>query len=328
MCQTTRGFSIGLECFVMALMIIGMVGEVQSQEKYPSRAVNIICAHSTGAADLAARAPLPYLTKKWGVQVNVVNKPGGNSIPAQIEVYQSPPDGYTLFADGQPFSSLLPLVVKDLPFKVMDRTFIAVLAYGPGVVIVPASSPYNSLQDLVIDAKKDPENLSWASQGGIGGSDYQTRRFFKAIGVDVMKTKPIMTQGGAAGAALVAGGHVRMSFSAFSSAMPHIQAGTVRALCVLWKERDEALPDTPSIAELGYPTVPSIFWTGISGPPKMPVHVVDILDKTLKEMQKDAEYINRLKNVGLRPVYMNATEMKALIVKDMEEASEIYGVRK
>lgn len=219
-------------------------------------------------------------------------------------------------------------MVKDLPFKIMDRAFIAVTAYGPGVIIVPSNSPYKNLEDMATDAKKDPENFTWGSQGGIGGTDYQTRRFLKAIGVDVLKTKPIMTQGGAAGAALVAGGHIKVSFSAISSALPHIQAGNVRALGVLWKERDEALPNVPSMVELGYPTVPSTFFTGLSGPPKLPSYIVDIWDRTLKEMQKDPEYISRLKSLGFRQIYLNAHEMRELVSKDMQEAAEVYGVKR
>jgi len=317
-----------LLCALAILMTTGLVGQAQSQEKYPTRAITIVSPHTAGSADLAPRAMTPYLTKKWGVPVNVVNKPGGNSVPAQLEVYNSPPDGYTFFADGQAFSSLLPLVVKDLPFKVMDRTFIAGLAYGAGVIIVPSNSPYKSMQDVAEDVKKDPGGFTWAGQGGIGGSDYQTRRFLKAIGVDVLKTKPIVTSGGAAGAALVAGGHVKISFSSLTSAVPHLQANTVRALAVLWKERDETLPNVPSIVEVGFPTVPATFWTGLSGPPKMATSVVEVWDKALREMTKDQEYIARLKNIGMRPMYLNGSEMKALIAKDTQEAAEIFGAKK
>jgi tripartite-type tricarboxylate transporter receptor subunit TctC len=309
----------------VVIVAVMWVGQVQAQEKYPTRSVNIICGFTTGSADLAARAMLPFLTKKWGVPVNVVNKPGGNGVPAVLEVYTAPPDGYTLFADGQPFSSLLPLIAKDLPFKIMDRSFIAMEAYGPGVVIVPPNSPYETMNDLAAEAKKDPANFTWASQGGIGGSDYQMRRFLKVIGVDVLKTKPVMTQGGAAGAAMVAGNHIKTSFSAFASALPLIQAGTVRPIAVLWKTRDDALPNVPTVGEQGYPTVVALFWTGVSGPPKLPAHVIDVWDRTSREMAKDVEYTTRMKNIGMRPTYVNAKDTRDYVEKDMQEAAEIYG---
>jgi tripartite-type tricarboxylate transporter receptor subunit TctC len=307
---------------VTILMPIG-TGQGLAQEKYPSRGITIICPQTTGATDLSPRAMLPFLQKKFGVPVNVVNKPGGNSVPAQLELYGAPPDGYTLLADAQPFTSLLPLIVRDVPFKIMDRTFIAVTTFGPGLVIVPANSPYKTLADLIADVKKDPGEFTWAGQGGIGGSDYHTRRFLKSIGVDVTKTKQVMTKGGAEGAAMVAGGHVKTTFAAFPSAIPHLSAGTVRALAVLSVKRDDMFPNVPSMGELGYPNI-TTFWMGVSGPPKLPASIVELWDRTIREMHNDPEYLGRLKNLGLRPMYLNAADMRELVVKDMREAQETY----
>jgi tripartite-type tricarboxylate transporter receptor subunit TctC len=328
MYQDRKCFLFCLLCLMIILMLGGFVGQVQSQEKYPNRAVNIICAQTAGALDLGTRVILPYVTKKLGVPVNVVNKPGGNSVPATLEVYNSHPDGYTLFADCSNFSSFLPLVAKDLPFKVMDRTFIATNMYSVGVIIVPSDSPYKSLEDAAADARKDPGNFTWAGQGGIAAGDYMTRRFLKAINVGVFKTKPITTTGGAAAAALVAGNHIKICFTSVSSAAPHVQAGTVRVLAGLWKEGDEIIQNVPSVEKLGYPTAFYPFWIGLSGPPKLPTYVVDFWNTTLKEMEKDPEYLARLKNLGMRPMYLNSSQMKELALKDMQEATEVYGVNK
>jgi tripartite-type tricarboxylate transporter receptor subunit TctC len=328
MYQDKKCFLFVLVFLMLILMLSGFVGQVQSQEKYPSRAVNIICAQTAGALDVATRVILPYVTKKLDVPVNVVNKPGGNSVPATLEVYNSRPDGYTLFADCSNFSSFLPLVAKDLPFKVMDRTFIATNIYAVGVIIVPSNSPYKSLEDAAADAKKDPGNFTWAGQGGIAAGDYMTRRFLKAINVDVFKTKPITTTGGSKAAALVAGNHIKICFTSVSSATPHLKAGTVRVLAGLWKEGDEVIQNVPSVEKLGYPTAFYPFWIGLSGPPKLPAYVVDVWNATLKEMEKDPEYLARLKNLGMRPMYLNSSQMKELALKDMKEAEEVYGVKK
>lgn len=323
----------GKRCFIIGLSLVllamAWAQQVQSQEKYPTRAINMIVPFTPGGStDMAARAMGPFLTKKWGVPVNVINKPGGNTIPAQVEVYNSPPDGYTMLADGQPMCSLLEVVVKDLPFKVADRTFVAITVYSPIITIVPASSPFKTLKDLMADAQRDPQNFTWDSLGGVSGDDFVGRQFFKAAGVDVSKTKPVMSKGGSAAAILVAGGHMKMGHPAIISAWPHIQAGTVRVLAVALKERDPMLPDVPSTAELGFPIMYCPFWLGVSGPPKMSAHIAEIWSKAIKEIMKEPEYLAQIKKMGMRPFYHGPAEMREYIKRESELAADVYGVKK
>jgi hypothetical protein len=88
----------GICLFLLVIFLLtGWVQMGLSQEKYPTRAVNLIVPFTPGGStDMAARAMGPFLTKKWGVPINVVNKPGGNTIPGTLEVYSAPPDGYTM----------------------------------------------------------------------------------------------------------------------------------------------------------------------------------------------------------------------------------------
>ena len=111
------------------------------------------------------------------------------------------------------------------------------------------------------------------------------KTIFKAIGVDVLKTKPIMSHGGSQAIVLTAAGNVKLGSGSGTSCIPAYKGGTVRALAVTSPERDPDWPGVPTTAELGYPTVTAHHWTGISGPPKMPLYIVDILDKAFQEME-------------------------------------------
>lgn len=313
---------------VVSLMTIVLSHPAQSQEKYPTRAIEIIVPFAPGAAtDLVNRIIAAYLNRKWGVPMNVVNKPGGNTVPACLEVYRAKPDGYTLLADNNPSSSMTPIVVKDLPYKIMDRTFITMTAISPMAIIVHSPSPYKSLKDLEVEAKKDPENFTWTSLGGAGGHDFTTRQFFKAIGIDVSKTKPVMVPGGAPAVSLTAGGHVKMGLGTVSACLPAIKGGTVRPLVVTSKQRWPDLPDVPTTLELGYPTVNHHYWMGISGTPKLPSHIVEIWDEALQEMLKDPEIISKVKSIGAVPFYHNAQEMREFVMKETEEVRELWGLK-
>lgn len=326
MCKTKKCFLPSLLLIIFLLTV--WVGPVQSQDKYPTRAIDLIVPFAPGAStDLWTRITADYLKNKWGVPVNVVNKPGGNTVPACLEVYNSKPDGYTLLADNNPSSSMTPIVVKSLPYKIMDRTFIAMTAIVPMVPIVHSGSTFKSLKDLEIEAKKDPENFTWTSLGGAGAQDFTCRQFIKAIGVDVFKTKPIMSQGGAHAVTLTAGGHVKLGVGTTSGALPAISGGMVRPLAITSKTRDPNLPDVPTTAELGYPTVSCLYWIGVSGPPNLPSLIVDKWDKTLQEMLKDPEILSRLKKIMALPFYHNAKGMREYVTKETEEVATLFGLK-
>jgi tripartite-type tricarboxylate transporter receptor subunit TctC len=316
---------------LLTMLIITFLGfgtPAQSQEKYPTKAIDIIISMSPGGStDMIPRLTASYLSKKWGVPVNALNKAGGNSVPAVTELYNSPPNGYTVLADIQPCSSMMELGTENLPFKVMDRTFIAMITRGGMVFFVPFNSPYKTIEDVIAAAKKDPDNFTWTSLGGFGGPDIAVRQLFKATGVDISRTKPVLCKGGSDAATLTAAGNVKLGCSTPIAASGVAKAGLVRMLGIT-AERTPEFPDLRTMAELGYPTVNLAFWIGFSGPPKVPSYIVDIWNKALKDVLKDPEYISRLKKVGYTIYYLNPPEMKKYIMNETEEGRVLYGLTK
>jgi tripartite-type tricarboxylate transporter receptor subunit TctC len=324
--KLSRWFLVGLLSVLFTTGVGSM--EVGAQDKYPSRAIDIICPFAAGGStDLITRVTAAYLNKKWGVPVNVVNKPGGNTVPACLEVYQAKPDGYTLLADGNPSSSMVGIVIKTLPFKIMDRTFLGVVGQTAHVPIVAVSSPFKSLKDLEAEAKKSPKSFTWTSLGGASLQDYVIRQFLKAIGVDVKETKPVMSQGGSQAVTLTAGGHVTMGTATASSALPAIQGNMVRPLAITSSKRWPDLPDVATTAELGYPTITGVQWNGISGPSNLPAPVIEKWNKGLQEMLKDPDAISKLKNVGASPFFHDAHQFRELVLKETEEVAILWGLK-
>ena len=295
MCKEKKRFLCGLLFALIILMIVGWSDLVRSQEKYPTRAIDWITPFGPGGgSDLAARLIAAELRKVWKVPVNVINKTGGVTIPACLEVYKAAPDGYTLLIDSTPSSSYLPVVVKDIPFKIMDRTFVAVMTSSAQILGVPAKSPLKSMKDVEAEAKRDPGQFTWTTLGGAGGMDINSRLFFKAIGVDLLKTRAISSAGGGQAAVLVSGGNVKMGFNTVGSFLPAIGGNLVRPLGITSAKRWPTLPDLPTTAELGYPTVNYEYWVGISGPPNLPSYVIDKWNTTLIEILKNPEIISKL----------------------------------
>jgi tripartite-type tricarboxylate transporter receptor subunit TctC len=321
--QNKQPFAI-LLAFTVSLVIAGYWSEVQAQEKYPTRAIEVIVPFSPGGAtDLSSRLTSSFMSKKWGVPINVVNKPGGNTVPACVELYHAAPDGYTLLGEASSVC-YVETVVKKLPFKVLDRTFIAITNVGPQVLFVPASSPYKSLKELAEEVKKKPENFSWVSRGGADPADYQIRQFIKEIGVDHLKTRPIMSQGASQAVTLVAGSHAILGSGSTSSCLAAIKGGLIRPLALSGNQRFADLPDVPTVAEAGYPSATVDNWMGMSGPPKLPAYIVDIWDKAVQQMVKDPEYISKLKNIGAVPYYYNSQQMRQMVIETSAEVKRLW----
>lgn len=321
----TNFFLRMLTIFCLALTIlVGYPSLTHSQTKYPTKAIDIIVPFSPGGAtDLSSRLTAAYVNKKWRVPVSVINKPGGNMVPANLEIYSAKADGYTLLGEASSIC-YLDSVVKDLPFKVMDRTFIGITNIGPQLLFVPTSSPFKSLKELAEWVKKNPEKFTWVSRGGADPSDYHVRAFLKEINVDFKITKPIMSQGAAQAVVLVAGGHAILASGSASSALPALKAGTIRALSVSGKDRFIDLPDVPTSKEAGFPEATVDNWMGITGPPNLPSYVVDIWDKALQEMLKEQDQIKKLKNIGSMPFYHNGHQMREIVLKTTENVRNLW----
>jgi len=308
-------------CLAVALL----PGAAAAADKFPTKPITIICTFGAGGtADLTSRIWADWLKREWKVPVNVVNVTGGATVPAVQELYHAQPDGYTVMNDSNSSSSMLPIAVKDLAFNIMDRTLIASLSYFPQVFVVPAASPAKTVKDLEAEAKRAPDEFTWTSLGGTGGQDYTARQFFKAIGVDVYRTKPISGKSGTDAARLAAGGNVKMGLTAPSSGLPSMQGGFIRPLAIAGKERFFGLPDVPTTIEAGYPSVVAVQWNGISGPAKMPSDVVDAWEKALQKMNQDADVIAKLKKIGVSTLYLNSKETRDYLEKEMAEVKSLW----
>ncbi len=319
--------SITIFVLVITAIVVGRTKEIQSQVKYPTKAIDIIVPYSPGGGcDLSARIVAAYLTKRWATPVNVINRPGGNGIPACLEVHKALPNGYTLLMDSQNTASCLEFIGETLPFKILDRTFIAFTDYTPNILVVPSTSPVKNLKDLEAEVKRDPGNFTWGSLGGFSTNEINMKQFLNRIGVKASATKPVAFPGGAQIVAAVAGGHIKAGLSGPPATLPLIKQGLIRAVGIAGTERHPYYADLPTNSEQGYPTPYALYWMGISGPPNMPSYLIDKLDKALEEAFKDPEFISKFTNIGAIPFYRNSYEARKYIVEETQAVKKIFAL--
>lgn len=296
-----------------------------AQEAYPARAVEMIVPFAPGGSTgLTAHAVAQALEARWKMPVRVVNKPGGNTVPAVEEVMRAKPDGYTVLAESPASSSMLEVVVRSLPFKSMDRTFMGMIAQTPMIFIVPADSPFKTMQDAIAQARKDPATFTWTSLGGAGAQDYTFRQLFRSTDVDVKKTRSVASKGGAEAVTMTATGTVLLGAGSWSAVAPLLASGKLRALAVASPTRFPAIPEVPTMAEIGYPSVEILFWFSVSGPPNVPAHVVKAWDEAMTAISTDPKFLETLKNIGMVPYVHPADRVRTMVENEKKVVETLW----
>jgi len=294
----------------------------QTQGNYPRKPIALIVTFAAGGGtDVVARVVAKHLSKELGQPVNIVNKPGGNSIPGALSVMTATPDGYTLLFDS-PATSSLHSLISDLPYEVDKRTWGPLVATGPYIYAVNAKSQWKSLKDVAEAGKRDPASIEIGWLGGKSFTDTTMLLFLSVAGIDLSKVKKVPFAGAGPAMIALAGDHINLSGGNIGSATSLIASGDVRAIAVSGDRRVSTLPDVPSSKEAGV-FVPLVGWNAISGPAGMSPKIIQRLDKAVKNMAEDPDYIKELAAIGNLSAYKAPSEMPAYVSGEVKALQEV-----
>lgn len=296
-------------------IFISTYGSAGGAEKYPTRPVDIIVPYAPGAStDYLARFYAIELSKRWGQPVNVINKVGGSGVVGTQFAVSAPPDGYTMLMDG-PASSSGQMGIKGLPFDVLNRTFIAMAGEVPMFILLATSCPWNTMQELAEAGRKDPASMVWgAASGGRGAADITLLQFFDVAGIDVPKTRRVDFTGTGTAINALAGNHIKLVGGSTGSITAVLASGKAKAICVTAPKRLSLLPEVPTTREAGFPKVDYKTWKGFSGPPGLPTYVKEVFAKTVEEIMKDPEVIDKLeKRYESLPTFLAGEAFKTFV---------------
>jgi tripartite-type tricarboxylate transporter receptor subunit TctC len=231
----------------------------------------------------------------------------------------SPPDGYTLLLVGAP-NMINASLYERLNFNfIRDIAPVASVCRVPLVMEVHPSFPAKTVSEFMSFAKANPGKISMAS-AGVGTAHHVAGELFKMMtGVDMVHV-PYRGEGPALGD--LVGGQVQVMFGVMASSIPHIRAGTVRALAITATMRSEALPDVPTLAEFvpGY-EASSLF--GIGAPKNPPAEIVDTLNKAINAALTDPKMKARLADLGGTVVPGSPANFGKLIAEETEKWAKV-----
>ena len=297
--------------------------EAAAQEVFPTRPVTIINAFPPGGInDLVTRPAAAVLETVFKQPVVVDTKAGAaGAVGAQVAA-NAKPDGYTILSHNNGISGYAEV---DRLFGRQPKTtradFIPLgrLCADPVLVLVNDQQPWKTLAEFVEDARKRPQEIVYSSGGLYGASHLPVALLEKATGLSGMRHLPTTGGGPAITAAL--GNNAKMTTQTIQATLQHIKAGKLRPLANMGAERSKALPDVPTMKELGY-DVTYYLWVGLFAPKGTPAPIVSVLTAAIDKVGTSKQFIDPLVNIGLEPSYLPAAEFAKFWEEDGKRSDE------
>jgi tripartite-type tricarboxylate transporter receptor subunit TctC len=280
-----------------ALSLPGLAAHAADAYPQPGKVIRFIVPYPPGGpTDLMARILAPELQKRLGTTVIVDNRAGAGGNVGTDQVAKSAPDGYTILLAASGPMAVNPSLYKSLPYNpIKDLAPVIQISAFPLVLEVHPSSPARDLKTLVAAVQARPDSFAFASAGNGTPQHLAGELFNRRIEV---KMQHVAYKG--AGPALndVLGGQVPIMFDILASSLQNISAGKLRPIAVTTARRSPALPNVPTLAELGMTGFDFSAWHGIAVPAATPKPVVAKLNETLNAIFADPAVKKRWEEIG------------------------------
>lgn len=300
----------------LSLLIVLFIALEVAAQPFPHKAVRLITGAPPGTpGDVAARAIIDPLALRLGQPVVVENRAGAINTIALAAVARAEPDGHTLGVLGMP-STVAPSLLPTMPYDTArDLAPVRQLSWVSNVLVVRPSSPATSVADLVAAARARPGAMTYASGGNGTPAHLAAALFSQSAGVEL---RHVPYKGVVAGVAAVMGEQVDLMIAVAPAVLGQIRGGKLRPLATPAPARMSALPDVPTLAELGF-AVDVRDWHGIVAPAGTPTPVIARIEAALGEVLARADVKERLARVGLEPAESGADAFGVLIRTELQK---------
>jgi tripartite-type tricarboxylate transporter receptor subunit TctC len=295
-------------------------------QTFPSKPVRLIVTYPPGgSSDLMGRLMAKKLGELWGQPIIVENKGGAaGSIGMEYAARQAP-DGYTFV-----LGNFGPALVNPLMSKVsynMEKDFlpISLTASGPNVLVVPANSPYKSLQDLLDAAKAKPNALNFGTSGPGSMSHIATEMIMRQSGVQMTH---VPYKGGGLALIDLMAGQIDFIVSDALPAAEHIRSGKLRPLAITSGSRTSLVPGVPTFSEGGLPGFVALTWWGVYLPAGTPKDIQEKYYTSLVKVMSDPEIKERFAAMGVQAQATTPDEFKTYLASENSRYAKLISENK
>ena len=303
---------------LLTALMIGAIAPLAhaAADDYPNKPIQMVVPFPPGGvADITGR-PLGLVMGKILKQpIVIVNKSGAGGAIGHATVAKGRSDGYTLLMALSSIS-ILPVAERlqgrAPSYELKELAPVALVSADPTVLIVRADGPHKAIKDFVASAKANPGKINYSSSGVYGTLHVAMEIFADAAGIRLFH---VPYQGGGPALTALVGGQVEALASGPSAAMGQLKANRVRALAVWGDKRLAALPEVPSMKELGYDATFYI-WSGLFAPVGVPPPVMKKLRDTVRQAVNDQEFKDAMAKIETPIAYLDAPEFTKFVERD------------
>jgi len=283
---------------LLAGLAAGFSPLAQAQDAWPSKPIKLIVPFAAGGtSDILGRLIGEKLQATLKQTVIIENRAGAGGVVGADAVAKSPADGHTLLLGTIASHAINPAMKPKMPYDASkDFAHVALLGSISNVLLVGTDQPFKTVKDMITSAKAKPDSIAFASAGQ-GSSQHMSGELFKLLaGADLAH---VPYKGSAPAIQDVIGHQIPSSFETVTVALPHIQAGKVRALAVTSAQRSAALPNVPTMQEAGVPGFDVSSWQAIYAPAGTPVAIVTRLNSEIEKILAMPDVKAKLDTLGL-----------------------------
>ena len=293
---------------------------VHAQEAYPNKPVKIVVGMPAGSfTDMTARWIGDELRATLGSSFVIENRPGAATNIAAGAVARAPGDGYTLLLATNA-NTMNPSLFKSLPFDVTkDFQPVAMIASASFLLVVDPSLPVANVQEFIAYAKARPGGVNIGATGRGTATHLAIEMFSQKAGV---KVETIFYKSSVEALTDVLAGQVQATFAPMATAMPHVEAGKLKALATTAAQRSALALQIPTVAESGVPGYDAAMWTGMFAPAGTPRDVIDRLSDAVTKAVASSELQSKIKNSGGDPIVMGTRDFSAYVLRDVAKWSD------
>ncbi|HEX2828357.1 MAG TPA: tripartite tricarboxylate transporter substrate binding protein [Burkholderiales bacterium] len=306
---------------VSIIAALALASGAFAADNYPARPVRIIVPWpAAGSIDAAGRVASQSLSKALGGSFVVDNRAGAAGTIGADLVAKSAPDGYTLMVHSATHVANATSYPK-LPYRtIQDFTPIAFISAQPAVLVAHPSLPVKSVRDFIALAKSRPGQINYASSGNGSSPHLAMALFTSTARIDLVH---VPYRGGPPAFTSLLSGETQASIATLPNALPHVNAGRVRALGVTTARRVQAAPAIPTIAESGLPGYEMNPWISLFGPAGLDRALVQRMNGVINQALADPEVARGMVRQGLEPWSGTPEQLAARMQTDLQKFAKL-----
>ena len=302
------------------VLLAAIAGSATAQQAYPNKPIRFITANAPGGSTSRLAGLIGQnLTERWGQQVIVDNRPGGNGFIGGETLAKASPDGYSIMIVTSTHI-ITPLLLRAPYDTIKDFAPVVTVASARQLMVLHPSVPANSLQEFIALAKSMPGQLNYAATGTGGMQHLSGELFGMLTGV---KIQLIPYKGGAPALTDLLGGRIQLTIQSPLGPIPYVKGGKLKAIAITGETRLSTLPQVPTFAEAGLPGFDVKNWYGILAPASTPKAIIDKLSAEVARIMVVPDIQEKLVGQGLDSFISTPEQFAALIKTDITKFAKI-----